>query len=174
MKEKDLRVNEGPPTGYADRLEQTVGQKVKIVRNLIADIRRWFVVAVPNPDPLRAQKQIGCHFEEVAEMAEIICDGEEELPEYLQQVGQYYKSRDSVVIPDLTFEDKKALLDSLADQIVTAIGVAHFYNFDLEGALRAVNEANWQKFPNGEALFDENGKIKKPEGWKPADLTPFV
>lgn len=107
-------------------------------------------------------------------MAEIICEGEEELSEYLHQVGQYYKNRNSVIIPLLEFEDRHALLDSLADQIVTAIGVAHFYNFDIEGALRAVNEANWRKFPNGEVLFDENGKIKKPENWEPADLTDFV
>ena len=69
---------------------------------------------------------------------------------------------------------RQPALDSLCDQVITAIGAAHMYGFDILGALDAVNEANWAKFPGGVPQFNVNGKIKKPEGWKPADLTPFV
>lgn len=68
---------------------------------------------------------------------------------------------------------KIELLDSLCDQIVTAIGVAHMMGFDIESALNEVNRSNWSKFIDGKAVFDENGKIAKPDTYSKPDLTSF-
>jgi predicted HAD superfamily Cof-like phosphohydrolase len=66
------------------------------------------------------------------------------------------------------------LLDSLADQIVTAIGVAHMMGFDILGALQEVNRSNFSKFEDGKAVFDENGKIRKGKDYTPPNLESFV
>lgn len=46
--------------------------------------------------------------------------------------------------------DKKALLDALCDQIVTALGVGYMMGFDMEGALAEVNRSNYTKFTTDE------------------------
>lgn len=38
----------------------------------------------------------------------------------------------------------------------------------------AVAKANFAKFSDGVAIFDANGKIQKPDGWRAPDLLPFV
>jgi hypothetical protein len=61
-------------------------------------------------------------------------------------------------------------LDSLADQIVTAVGVGVCAKMDMNAAVTEVNESNWSKFNyKGYPEFDEHGKIKKGERYrKPA------
>ena len=66
--------------------------------------------------------------------------------------------------------DRKALLDSLADQIVTAVGVGYCAGMDIPVALERVNISNWTKIFNNKVVKDSNGKIIKPEGYKPPDL----
>jgi hypothetical protein len=66
--------------------------------------------------------------------------------------------------------NREALLDSLADQIVTAVGVGVCAKMDMNAAVTEVNESNWSKFNyKGYPEFDEHGKIKKGERYrKPA------
>jgi hypothetical protein len=59
----------------------------------------------------------------------------------------------------------------LADQIVTAVGIASMLDMDIVGALQEVNRSNYSKFVNGRAVFDENGKIKKGADYSKPDLT---
>lgn len=70
--------------------------------------------------------------------------------------------------------DKTELLDALCDQIVTAVGVAHMFGMNIEGALTEVNRSNWSKFVNEAPVFDENGKIAKGPDYTPPDLTEFL
>ena len=70
--------------------------------------------------------------------------------------------------------DRQELLDSLADQIVTAVGVARMFELDIVGALKEVNASNYSKFVDGKPLFDENGKIKKGPNYFKPDLSKFV
>jgi predicted HAD superfamily Cof-like phosphohydrolase len=70
--------------------------------------------------------------------------------------------------------DRKALLDSLCDQIVTAVGVAHMFGMDISGALSEVNRSNWSKFVEGKPVFNEHGKIAKGPNYTPPDLARFV
>lgn len=143
---------------------------------LLERVKQWFVLAVPEPTEANQRVQLGCHLEEVGEMLEVVVGAEDAVTMQTKIASEAFKKGHwhPLFSEELLTEEKAELLDSLCDQIVTAIGVAHMYGLDILPALDAVNEANWAKFSGGVPQFDANGKIKKPEGWKPADLTPFV
>lgn len=138
----------------------------------IKSIVRWFETAKPEPTRKDAYVQIGCHYEEFSEMAAALLDYEES--EIVHDASEEYKSSDGGLIDQ--FDKKRAvmILDSLCDQIVTAIGVAKFLGMDIEGALAEVNASNWSKFVDGKAVLDENGKIAKPDTYFKPNLEPFV
>lgn len=132
-------------------------------------INLWFKRAVPEPTDKNRAVQYGVHLEEVAEMTSVTSTSEE-LQQKLFSDSQYFKK----YATSLSVYDRKEFLDSLCDQIVTAVGVAYMNGFDIVGALQEVNRSNWSKFENGEPLFDENGKIKKGPNYSPPDLSKFV
>ena len=141
----------------------------------IKDIKNWFEVAIPNPTIEQACIQIGCHYEEAAEMASALGDGDEEYQ--LNRIADIYKSTDEYhvwTMAQLIDISKTELLDSLCDQIVTAIGVAHMLGMDIERALAEVNRSNHSKFEDGKAVFDENGKIAKGKHYSKPELARFV
>ena len=137
----------------------------------LSSIANWFTQAVPTPTDKNRAVQIGVHLEEVAEMATSI--GETFIAERIALIATQFK-RDSTVELHEPSLDRTELLDSLADQIVTAVGVAHMFGFNIQGALAEVNRSNWSKFVDGKPTFDANGKIAKPATYSPPDLTPFV
>lgn len=136
----------------------------------------WFRAAVPAPDNRTLSVQVGCHLEEVAEMLEAVAclgraDEALELAFHsLQITGDSLKSGEA----SIERLDRTALLDSLCDQIVTAVGVAHMLGMDIEGALAEVNRANFSKFENGKPVFMEGGKIGKGADYLAPDLSSFV
>lgn len=143
----------------------------------ITDIANWFKAAKPEPTFNDYITQLGCHIEEIAEMALAI--GAEDSPFYDEAniQAEYLKG---LVIPSEYIEiqknliDNTELLDALCDQIVTATGVAYMMGFDIEGALKEVIRSNNSKMIKGKFEFDDNGKIAKPESYSKPDLTPFV
>lgn len=66
------------------------------------------------------------------------------------------------------------LLDSIADQIVTATGVGVFLGMNVPGALNEVNRSNYSKFEDGEPVFNENKKVMKGKDYTPPDLSKFI
>ena len=88
---------------------------------MIARIVKWFQAAVPNPQTENAVVQIGCHFEECAEMAEAL--GDEALYAELDWAATDYKAKLAWCVEAVHYmdsADRVALLDALCDQIVTA------------------------------------------------------
>ncbi len=77
---------------------------------------------------------------------------------------------------DYLFEaaDPVELLDGDIDVMVVSIGSLMSQGSDIFGAVHAVSGANLAKFPGGVCIKDKDGKIQKPDGWKPADLKPFL
>lgn len=72
-------------------------------------------------------------------------------------------------------DDPAATLDALVDLTYVIIGAALEYGRDFAGAFAAVHAANMAKLgPDGKPILRDDGKVLKPEGWKPADLTPFL
>ena len=137
----------------------------------ISDIKGWFELAVPTPTDKNRAVQIGVHFEEVGEMLQTLPTHHPCLRDDLADVANGYKKRHEVNGEDV---DRIELLDALCDQIVTAVGVAHMFGMDIEGALAEVTRSNWSKFVDGKPVFDANGKIAKPPSYSKPDLTPFV
>jgi len=135
---------------------------------MIEDTKRWFEAAVPTPTPQNVSVQIGCHMEEFAEMLTAL--GETTLAGAVDRVADMYKS----AIYASPAIDRRELLDALADQIVTAVGIGHMLNMDIVGALGEVNRSNFSKFVDGKPVFKANGKVDKGSEYTPPDLTPFV
>lgn len=127
----------------------------------------WFKKAVPEPTDKNRAVQYGVHLEEVAEMLEAVNAVDE--ANTIHNLSNDYKHWQ----PFIT-DNNEELLDSLCDQIVTAVGVAYMMGYDIRGALAEVNRSNWSKFENGEPIFDENGKIKKGPNYSPPDLKAFL
>ena len=134
-------------------------------------IKQWFKIAAPETTDKNRAVQLGCHFEEVAEMLAAI--GETFIADRLALIATQYKKDGEVEINE-PWLDRIELLDALCDQIVTAVGVAHMFGMDIEGALAEVNRSNWSKFVGGKPTFDANGKIAKPPSYSKPDLTLFV
>ena len=141
----------------------------------IEQILDWFKAAVPNPTPENLCVQIGCHYEEIGEMADVLMDSnlKEEMRIY---ANLYKKSKVHLpsIISSMEWNEKTEILDALCDQIVTAIGVGYMAGFDMAGALQEVIRSNTSKFENGKPLFDENGKIRKGKDYTPPELAQFV
>jgi predicted HAD superfamily Cof-like phosphohydrolase len=141
----------------------------------IKDIKNWFEIAIPEPTVEQACVQIGCHYEEVGEMAKAVGDYDAELE--IANTSLDYKGCNAHYLESvelLTDEQKIELLDSLADQIVTAIGVAHMLGMDIEGALEEVNRSNHSKFEDGKPVFNEQGKIAKGKNYTAPQLAKFI
>lgn len=144
--------------------------------DIITQTQKWFEVAVPNPTNKNISTQIGCHLEEVAEMLNAITSKSPErasqidaLRAAIDYVGNLLKKDNNIVI-----KDSVELLDSLADQIVTATGVGTFLGMNVPGALAEVNRSNYSKFVDGEPVFNENKKVMKGKDYTPPDLTPYI
>jgi NTP pyrophosphatase (non-canonical NTP hydrolase) len=138
----------------------------------ISIIKLWFERAVPNPTDKNRAVQIGVHFEEVAEMAEAI--REDKVHEKLAYIADFHKRLNQGFATDDPLVNRKELLDSLCDQIVTAVGVAHMFGMDIAGALSEVNRSNWSKFIDGQPVFNEHGKIAKGPEYTPPNLDSFL
>ena len=137
--------------------------------NTLAEITTWHQRARPNPTAENLGIQAGCHAEEFCEMLDT-----------MPQTVAISDARRAVgVLADLWksgahfvhIRDREGFLDSLADQIVTAVGVGHCANMDVTEACLRVNESNWSKFDgNGQPIFNEHGKVKKGPNYVQPDL----
>ena len=138
------------------------------MKDVTQSILDWFKEAKPNPTIRDIATQIGCHFEEVAEMLEATNNINDETKNFADFYKQGYGT------DNVNYFNKQELLDSLCDQIVTAIGVGYMMGFDIIDALNEVNNSNWSKFEGGKAIFDENGKIKKGANYFKPNLIKYI
>ena len=142
---------------------------------MIHSIKEWFEVAKPNPSTADVCVQLGCHYEEVAEMANALWDSE--VHESAENAANNYKDANdffTLFLGDLTECQRIQLLDALCDQIVTAVGVAYMLGMDIEGALAEVNRSNWSKFEGGVPVFNAQGKIAKGAEYTPPELSDYI
>lgn len=70
--------------------------------------------------------------------------------------------------------NREQLLDGAVDVAVVTIGSITYQTPQFIGAIGAVLQANARKCPGGKSTHDVDGKIIKPEGWYPPDLSSFV
>ena len=76
----------------------------------------------------------------------------------------------------LAANDDVEVLDALIDILVVTIGAIHSAGFDAEGAWKEVMRTNFAKIDHetGKVRKREDGKVLKPLGWTPPNLTPFI
>lgn len=67
-------------------------------------------------------------------------------------------------------------VDALIDILVVTIGALHSIGVDAEGAWREVHASNMAKIDpeTGRVRKREDGKVLKPEGWKPPELRQYL
>jgi predicted HAD superfamily Cof-like phosphohydrolase len=156
--------------------------------NTISEILNWFSIVNAEPDDKSKNTQFGVHLEEVSEMLDSMAtagikdDGEANDMREAGIVEAFFEVSalaDNIKLGNtplnLTAIDRVELLDSLCDQIVTALGVAYMMGLDIEGGLAEVNSSNWSKFDDqGKPIFDENKKVMKGKNYRKAELDRFI
>jgi len=72
--------------------------------------------------------------------------------------------------------DQVETLDAFIDILVVTIGAIHSMGADGEGAWKEVMSTNFAKVDRetGKVRKREDGKVLKPIGWTPPNLTPFL
>lgn len=148
--------------------------------HILQDTKEWMETAIPFPAVKNIHTQLGVHFEEIAEMLECITPYDKDtavmivdLRQSLIDFSDHLKASKRAVI--LLEEDRQDYLDSLCDQIVTAVGCAHNSKLDIIGAMKEVNRSNYSKFDeNGKPIFNQDRKIIKGPNYVKADLAPYI
>ena len=76
----------------------------------------------------------------------------------------------------VTNRDRVETLDALIDIMVVTIGAIHSLGVDAEGAWREVRDSNLAKIDSntGKVIKREDGKVLKPVGWLPPNLSKYV
>lgn len=135
-------------------------------------INEWHARACPQRTQAAFSVQLGCHFEEVAEMVASLRISnatvlQDRLLTTLEELSAALKSGEALA----NISDRDELLDSLADQIVTAVGVGYRAKMNVPVACIRVDESNWSKFDAaGLPIFDTNGKVTKGVSYLPPNL----
>jgi predicted HAD superfamily Cof-like phosphohydrolase len=143
----------------------------------VDQIELWHKRARPNPTDDDFNVQLGCHFEEIVEMMDTLLYQTDKSPELHKLVADTYEGLANLADVlksgklNIDIANGKEFLDSLADQIVTAVGVGYCAGMKTADAVAAVNRSNYSKFDkNGYPIFNENGKIAKGPDYEPPDL----
>ena len=121
----------------------------------------------------KAAMYVGLILEELGEMFESFKTPEWELEaEHLHLMGTRFKKGDFDSALDTV--DKVEFLDAAVDIAVVSLGAGISIGANIEKACLKVADNNLDKFPivNGvhTVLKDENGKVRKPDGYKSVDL----
>lgn len=135
-------------------------------------INEWHRRACPTPDDRAFDVQLGCHIEEFVEMLAVLAINGEPVSNS-SAFAKLKKLADMLKAGDVsaTILDRKELLDSLADQVVTAVGVGYRAGMKVPDACARVDESNWSKFDaSGHPVLDANGKVAKGIGYLPPTL----
>lgn len=137
----------------------------------VDQIELWHRRARPNPTNEDFNVQLGCHFEEIVEMLAVINTTHNDTLVRARTALGWLATNLKNGAATAYMTDRKEFLDSLADQIVTAVGVGHCAGMKTAEAVVAVNSSNYSKFDkNGYPIFNDQGKIAKGPDYAPPDL----
>lgn len=148
------------------------------MNTVLDQIKTWYNAAKPNPNIFDVCTQLGCHFEEVAEMMNTL--GLTDACYHTEVLANGFKRHEPFALEAVNFvlsddERKGQLLDDLADQAVTGQCSAESMRMNFIGYLEEVANSNDSKFTDeGYPLFDENGKIIKGPNYFKANPLPYV
>lgn len=83
-----------------------------------------------------------------------------------EEVKEYLEAEEKNDITEIAKE--------LADIVVVVAGCADVYGIPFEDVFEAVHESNMAKAPGGKVKRREDGKILKPDNWKPPDIAKIM
>lgn len=143
----------------------------------LLDTKTWFEKARPECSEQDRQSQLGVHLEEVTEMLDQMT-GNAAAVEAIMSARRTMNNL-AVLVKEgkanIRILDQKEFLDSICDQIVTGVGVAHTRGYDIVGAMTAVNVSNFSKFDEaGNPIRNEHGKIMKGPNYHKVELSPYL
>jgi len=103
------------------------------------------------------------------------CDQEKSVPNaslYRNLIAEEFNE----FIVALNKKDEVEQLDACMDMIWVILGFCYMKGYDVSGAWNEVARSNLAKInpETGKVIKREDGKVMKPEGWTPPNLTPFV
>ena len=149
--------------------------------NELQSTYNWFSKAKPEPTSGDFIVQLGVHFEEVAEcLASLTPECYESEHLLAKAYSAIHEFADALKATKKTGfsvfpRDAVEFLDSLGDQIVTAVGTAYMRDLKIVPTMEEINRSNWSKFDDdGNPIFKDSGKIAKSSNYSPPDLTPYV
>lgn len=139
----------------------------------------WLAACGKAPSDSNLSTQIGCHLEEVNEFLRCIDIQDMQTQQLLNGViGDLEWIADKIkagaTISTIAPSLREEALDALCDAEVTGNGVAYCAGFDKPAADAAVLASNDAKLVDGKPIIKPGGKIGKPEGWTPPDLSAYV
>ncbi len=138
----------------------------------LENTKMFFDIALPEKTLETRCVQIGCHFEEVAEMMEAL--GLNANAEKMHELANKFKRKINGAMVQTKKADLVKLADAMGDQIVTATGVMENFNMDSLGIVNNISDSNLSKFEDGKPVFDSNGKITKGKDYVKPNLEEFV
>lgn len=153
--------------------------------DILANTKIWFSRVRPE-DQLNGNhfhSQLGCHFEEIAEMIDELEEAQVgtagvalfEARKAMHTVAEMLKAAAKEGVELVQIANRVKFLDSICDQIVTGVGTAHTQKMDPLNGMIAVNISNYSKFGNdGQPIYDENHKMIKGPNYVEANLAPYV
>ena len=91
---------------------------------------------------------------------------------YLKLIDEEYVELQDALITENRLEQ----LDALIDILVVTMGAIRAGGFDGEGAWKEVMQTNFAKIDptTGKVQKRQDGKVLKPEGWKPPNLSSYI
>jgi predicted HAD superfamily Cof-like phosphohydrolase len=97
---------------------------------------------------------------------------EKQFAMYVNLISEEYQELLEATLSD----DRVETLDALIDILVVTIGAIHSMGADGEGAWKEVMATNFAKIDRetGKVRKREDGKVLKPTGWTPPELSPFL
>lgn len=139
-------------------------------------INLWHERARPAPDQAAINAQFGAHLEEICEMLEAVTFVDPQASMEARETRAYESLKHFAAAlkaqkVDVLIADRKGMLDSLCDQVVTAVGVGHCAGMKVPEGCERVNRSNWSKFVDGQPVFLEGGKIGKGPNYAEPDLS---
>ncbi len=148
----------------------------------VADVRKFTEAAGCSTNHFNARQTalyIGLQLEELAEKFDAIYGyGNFVMSNELREWSTAFKSGQCdgpVAMAGMSVENRTAMLDADIDLAWVTVGAALSAGADVLGAMREVARSNLSKIAaDGSVIKDENGKVKKPEGFSPPNLTPFI
>lgn len=148
------------------------------MKDSVEDCMEFFRKGFPESGPKNFRTQVGVHLEELHEMIQTLEPEKQEdklllvfLGRAISDAAEHFKNNDGII----NIKDRVEFLDSICDQMVTAVGLGHHADMNVVDAFKEVNRSNHSKFDdNGQPILDKNLKLIKGPNYSKPDLKSFV